>query len=177
MPLPTISTAVFQREDASDFRTPVILPSDHPHAFKKRFRQEYLGTLKTIIKKFVRSYKLREGDIVLIGSDGKKRLNWPLGKIIQLFRGTDGESRRARIKVQNGEVITAVQNLYPLELSTAEELPSKFSGSRRFENISVEQTPFDDVPIKTNRTIHTHLKWPTITTSGRAVRVPHLLDF
>nr|GBM51214.1 hypothetical protein AVEN_141287-1 [Araneus ventricosus] len=61
-------------------------------AFRKRFRQEYLGTLKTPRKKFVRSCKLKEGDIVLFGSDDKKRLNWPLGKIIQLFPGTDGES-------------------------------------------------------------------------------------
>ncbi|GBN97825.1 hypothetical protein AVEN_148165-1 [Araneus ventricosus] len=41
-------------------------------AFRKRFRQEYLGTLKSSRKKFVRSCKLKEGDIVLIGSDDKK---------------------------------------------------------------------------------------------------------
>ncbi|XP_035218257.1 uncharacterized protein LOC118191569 [Stegodyphus dumicola] len=144
--------------------------------FKKRFRQEYLGTLKTTSKKFARSCKLKEGDIVLIGSDDKRRLNWPLGKIIQLFPGTDGESRRAKIKVQNGKVTRAVQNLYPLELSTAEELPSKFRGFERCENISVEQTPIDDVPVETNRIIHTHLKSPTITKSGRTIRVPHRLD-
>ncbi|GFT33106.1 integrase catalytic domain-containing protein [Nephila pilipes] len=145
-------------------------------AFKKIFRQEFLETLKTTSQKFSRSCKLREGDIVLIGSDDKKRLNWPLGKIIQLFPRTDGESRRARVKVQNGEVIRAVQNLYPSELSTAEDIPSKFSGSRRCENISVEQTPFVDVPVITNRPIHIHLKSPTITKSGRAVRVPHRLN-
>ncbi|GBN88131.1 hypothetical protein AVEN_108126-1 [Araneus ventricosus] len=78
-------------------------------AFKKRFRQEYLGTLKTSRRKFVRSCKLKEVDIVLIGNDDKKkRLNWPLGKIIQLFPGADGGSRRARVKVQNGELIRAV---------------------------------------------------------------------
>ncbi|GFU38781.1 integrase catalytic domain-containing protein [Nephila pilipes] len=102
--------------------------------------------------------------------------NWPLGKIIKLFLGTDGESRQGRIKVKNGEVIRAEQNLYPLELSTAEKLPSKISGSRRCENISVEQFLFDDVPVITNRTIHTHLKSPSITKSGRAVRVPHRMD-
>ncbi|GFT03913.1 hypothetical protein NPIL_149591 [Nephila pilipes] len=55
------------------------------------------------------------------------KLGWTLfGK-----NGTDCESRRAQIKVRNGEVIKAVQNLYPLELSTAEEPSSKFSGRRR----------------------------------------------
>ncbi|GBM96802.1 hypothetical protein AVEN_8164-1 [Araneus ventricosus] len=46
-------------------------------------------------------------------------------------RGTDGESRRVRLKVQNGEVIRAVQNLYPLEISSTEELPSKFNQNCR----------------------------------------------
>ncbi|GBM15711.1 hypothetical protein AVEN_262883-1 [Araneus ventricosus] len=54
-------------------------------AFRKRFRHKYLGTLKTSRKKVVRNCKLKEGEIVLIGSDDKKRLSWPLGKIIQLF--------------------------------------------------------------------------------------------
>ncbi|XP_035230936.1 uncharacterized protein LOC118202838 [Stegodyphus dumicola] len=144
--------------------------------FKKGFRQKYLGTLKRTSKKFARSCKLKEGDIVLIGSNDKRRLNWPLGKIIQLFPGTDGESRRARIKVQNGEVIRVVQNLYPLELSTAEQLPSKFSGSQLCKNFSVEQTPIEDVSVETNRIIHTHLKSPTITKSERTIRVPHRLD-
>ncbi|GBN36024.1 hypothetical protein AVEN_61302-1 [Araneus ventricosus] len=141
-------------------------------AFRKRFRQEYLVTLKTSRKKLVRSCKLKEGDTVLIGSDGKNRLNWNLGKIIQLFPGTDGESRRVRLKVQNGEVIRAVQNLYPLELSSTEELSSKFSQNCRFENIFPEQTPFDDAPVKSDGTIPADIKFPTITKSGRTVRIP-----
>ncbi|GBN78708.1 hypothetical protein AVEN_215149-1 [Araneus ventricosus] len=145
-------------------------------AFRKRFCQEYLGTLKTSRKKFVRSCKLKEGDIVLIGSDDKKRLNWPLGKIIQLFPGTDGESRRVRLKVQNGEVIRAVQNLYPLELSSTEEFPSKFNQNCRCKNISPEQTPFDDAPVKSDGTIIADIKLPTITKSGRTVRIPRRLD-
>ncbi|GBM69388.1 hypothetical protein AVEN_131552-1 [Araneus ventricosus] len=201
-------------------------------AFRRRFRQGYLGTLKTSRKKFVRSCKLKEGDIVLIGSDDKKRLNWPLGKIIQLcpgtdgesrrvrlkvqngeviravqnlyplelssteelaskfsqncrnplgkiiqlFPGTDGESRRVRLKVQNGEVIRAVQNLYPLELSSTKELPSKFNQNCRCKNISPEQTPFDNAPVKSDGTIPAGIKLPTITKSGRTVRIPRRLN-
>ncbi|GBM36320.1 hypothetical protein AVEN_163254-1 [Araneus ventricosus] len=89
---------------------------------------------------------------------------------------TDGESRRVRLKVQNGEVIRAVQNLYPLELSSTEELPSKFNQNCRCKNISPEQTPVDDAPVKSDGTIPTDIKLPTITKSGRTVRIPRRLD-
>ncbi|GBM90265.1 hypothetical protein AVEN_248028-1 [Araneus ventricosus] len=59
-------------------------------------------------------------------------------------KGTDGESRRVRLKVQNGEVII---------LSPTEELASKFNQNCRCENISAEQTPFDNAPVKSDGTI------------------------
>ncbi|GBL99065.1 hypothetical protein AVEN_227563-1 [Araneus ventricosus] len=90
--------------------------------------------------------------------------------------GTDGESRRVRVKVQNGEVIREIQNLYPLELSSTEELPSKFNQNCRYENISPEQTPFDDAPVKSDGTIPADIKLPTITKSGSTVRIPRRLD-
>ncbi|GBN68648.1 hypothetical protein AVEN_251378-1 [Araneus ventricosus] len=90
--------------------------------------------------------------------------------------GADGESRRVRLKVQNGEVIRAVQNLDPLELSSTEELPSKFNQNCRCENISPEQTPFDDAPVKSDGTIPADIKLPTINKSGGTVRIPRRLD-
>ncbi|KAJ8959912.1 hypothetical protein NQ317_009293 [Molorchus minor] len=37
------------------------------------------------------------GDIVLIGSDHEKRLNWPLGRIIDLLPGKDDCTRLVRV--------------------------------------------------------------------------------
>ncbi|GFU38051.1 hypothetical protein NPIL_569581 [Nephila pilipes] len=37
------------------------------------------------------------GDIVLVGSDDKKRLFWPLIRILKLYPGADGISGRARV--------------------------------------------------------------------------------
>ncbi|GBM81185.1 hypothetical protein AVEN_35494-1 [Araneus ventricosus] len=54
------------------------------------------------------------------------------------------------LKVHNGEVMRAVQNLYPLEQSSTEEFPSKFNQNCRCENISPEQTPFEDAPVKSD---------------------------
>ncbi|GBM59312.1 hypothetical protein AVEN_60656-1 [Araneus ventricosus] len=89
---------------------------------------------------------------------------------------SDGESRCVRVKVQNGEVIRAVQNLYPLELSSTEELPSKLNQNCRCKNISPEQTPFDDAPVKSDGTIPADIQLFTITKSGRTVRIPRRLE-
>lgn len=50
-----------------------------------------------------------------------KRLDWPLGKITQLFPGRDGKVRVARLKTATGELVRPVQRLYPLELSAMED--------------------------------------------------------
>ncbi|GBM92459.1 hypothetical protein AVEN_239989-1 [Araneus ventricosus] len=107
--------------------------------------------------------------------------NFEEEEIIFFANGTDGESRHIRVKVQNGEVIRAVQNLYPLELSSTEELPSKFNQNCRCKNISPEQTPFDDAPVKSDGTIPEDIKWEgyeknQITKLGRRVRILRRLD-
>ncbi|GFX33178.1 DUF5641 domain-containing protein [Trichonephila clavipes] len=52
-----------------------------------------------------------------------KRLNWPLGRVIELYPGKDGIERVAKIRVVNGIVIKSLQRLYPLEM-TVSDLPS-----------------------------------------------------
>ncbi|GFW16694.1 integrase catalytic domain-containing protein [Trichonephila clavipes] len=56
---------------------------------RQRFRKEYLSEL---IQKqndnWVREPRI--GEMVLIGNDNKKRLSWPIAKIIELIPGRDG---------------------------------------------------------------------------------------
>ncbi|GFQ88299.1 DUF5641 domain-containing protein, partial [Trichonephila clavata] len=54
--------------------------------------------------------------MVLIGDDNKKRLSWPIAKIIELIPGRDGEIRTVRLKTQHGTVIRPVQCIFPLEV-------------------------------------------------------------
>ncbi|GFQ72133.1 integrase catalytic domain-containing protein [Trichonephila clavata] len=64
---------------------------------RQRFRKEYLGEL---IQK-QNDNRVREprvGEMVLIGDDNKKRLSWPIAKIIELIPGRDGEIRTVRLK-------------------------------------------------------------------------------
>ncbi|XP_055951658.1 uncharacterized protein LOC129987740 [Argiope bruennichi] len=93
---------------------------------RKRFRSEYLGALIQKSDK-TRSVKVNIGDVVLIGSDNTKRLNWPLGKIIEIIPGQDGVTRLVRLKTANGELLRPTQRLYPLEVSNDDLIVENFS--------------------------------------------------
>ncbi|GFW94007.1 integrase catalytic domain-containing protein [Trichonephila clavipes] len=82
---------------------------------RKRFRVEYLGQLRE-----TRNIKgeniLSEGDIVLVGDDHTKRLNWNLGKILKLYPGKDKKVRVAQVKTKFGSFLRPVKKLYLLEV-------------------------------------------------------------
>ncbi|CAL1296483.1 unnamed protein product [Larinioides sclopetarius] len=53
---------------------------------RQRFQKEYLSELIRNPQSSLKRRNLSPGDIVLVGSDNTKRLNWPLGLVIELFR-------------------------------------------------------------------------------------------
>ncbi|XP_071033107.1 uncharacterized protein, partial [Parasteatoda tepidariorum] len=67
-------------------------------SLRKRFRKEYLGQL--ILKQNLKgkNIDISVGEVVLIGDDFKKRLNWPLARVIELIPGKDGKVRTKRAK-------------------------------------------------------------------------------
>jgi hypothetical protein len=91
------------------------------HQLEDRFRKEYLSMLvqrgneKTITV-------LSKGDVVLVGADNKKRFDWPLGLIVDLIPGKDGNIRVARVKTKGGILTRPLQRLYPLEISSSDQL-------------------------------------------------------
>ncbi len=87
---------------------------------RRRFQEEYLSELIRAPQLSSKRQKLAPGDIVLIGSDNTKRLNWPLGRILELYPGKDNVERVAKLRVANGELIRPVQRIYPLEMSATE---------------------------------------------------------
>jgi len=91
------------------------------HELRNRFRKEYLGQLIQRAKeRHCKSVKV--GDVVFVGSDDKKRLQWPLAKVVELIPGRDGLVRVAKLKTQHGVLVRPLQRLYPLEVSSAEEV-------------------------------------------------------
>ncbi|GFR21863.1 uncharacterized protein TNCT_536511 [Trichonephila clavata] len=85
------------------------------HKLKTRFQKEYISLLKQTSNKV--QTPLSVGDIVLISLDNKKRVDWPLAKIVEIYKGRDGVSRVARLKTQSGELIRPIQRLCRLETS------------------------------------------------------------
>ncbi|XP_031339592.1 uncharacterized protein LOC116168078 [Photinus pyralis] len=93
---------------------------------RHRFRKEYIGMLIDKKRK-TNDITLKVGDVVLVGSDNKKRLAWPIGRITEMIRGRDGICRVAKLKTSRGVFIRPVQRLYPMEVSSedVEELDAK----------------------------------------------------
>ncbi|GFT72674.1 integrase catalytic domain-containing protein [Trichonephila clavipes] len=102
---------------------------------RQRFRKEYLSEL---IQKQNdnREREPRIGEMVLIGNDNKKRLFWPIAKIIKLIPGRDGEIRTVRLKTQHGTVIRLVQRIFPLEVQAIANSDKEL----KEESISVKST-------------------------------------
>ncbi|GFU71773.1 transposable element Tcb2 transposase [Trichonephila clavipes] len=134
---------------------------------RQRFRKEYLSEL---IQK-QNDNRVREpriGEMVLIGNDNKKRLSWPIAKIIELIPGRDGEIRTVRLKTQHGTVIRPVQRIFPLEVQAIANSDKEL----KEESISVKSTKPEKV-LNTNDAI---VKKKKYTSSGRLVKEPKRLD-
>ncbi|GFU97739.1 integrase catalytic domain-containing protein [Trichonephila clavipes] len=86
---------------------------------RNRFRNEYLGLLKDY-SKVCKEASVKDGDIVLIGDNDVKRINWPMAKIIKSFPGKDGRIRVVEVKTPSGNFIRPIQKLYPLEVNLPE---------------------------------------------------------
>ncbi|UYV67831.1 hypothetical protein LAZ67_5002175 [Cordylochernes scorpioides] len=89
-------------------------------ALRSRFRSEYLGQL--VQKANERTPKLSVGDVVIVKVEDKRRLHWPMARIVVLFPGRDGHSRVAKVRTKLGTLIRPVQKLYPLEVSSGDPI-------------------------------------------------------
>lgn len=142
---------------------------------KTRFRNEYLSMLvqKSTEKKPKSNLSPapKVGDIVLVGSDDKRRVMWPLAVIIELIPGRDGIARTAKVKTQNGIMLRPVQRLYSLEVGTAAE-----ANVLRNQNQLTE--PNDGIPVQDNipsPMYHKESVEPVLTRSGRSTKRPDRL--
>ncbi|GFW79508.1 g patch domain-containing protein 8 [Trichonephila clavipes] len=107
--------------------------------------QEYkLQDIDAVIKRQPR-IKVSIGDIVLVGVDNKKRIDWPLGHISQLILGRDGEVRLVRVQTLTNELLRPVQRIYPLEIATSDG-PQYLKSIKSMDH-SEESDQFNDTAI------------------------------
>ncbi|UYV81575.1 hypothetical protein LAZ67_20001571 [Cordylochernes scorpioides] len=83
---------------------------------RKRFRTEYFGFLRQETRRRSKTRPIKVGDLVLIGEDNAKRVNWPLARVVEVYPGRDGPVRVAKLRTSKGVQIGPVQRLYNLEI-------------------------------------------------------------
>lgn len=140
---------------------------------RSRFRTEYLGQLIERSKEN-KYYEFKVGELVIVQVDNKKRLDWPLARIMELFPGNDGIVRVARLKTSSGEVTRALNHLVPLELEGASlDIESKKSVKKQDDS---EKTVLNK-PIEDQWQETSEVEQVTRTRSGRQVKPVDRLGF
>ena len=70
--------------------------------FWQRWRQEYLASLRRFAKWHKPTKNISVGDIVVLHDGGMVPTQWPLGKVLKAFTGSDGLVRVVEVKTQSG---------------------------------------------------------------------------
>lgn len=79
---------------------------------RKRFRKEFFVQRK----KDYKGVLLVVEDVVVIGSDNRKRSMWPMGVVLEVTQGRDGVVMVCKVKLRISVLTRSIQRLYPLEL-------------------------------------------------------------
>uniref|UniRef100_A0A8D9A137 DUF5641 domain-containing protein n=1 Tax=Cacopsylla melanoneura TaxID=428564 RepID=A0A8D9A137_9HEMI len=150
----------------------------------ERFRLEYLGKLQ-LFANTKKTHELKVNDLVFVGDDNSKRINWPVGRIVELINGVDGHVRVVKVRIGSGVLTRPVQRVYPLELNCSPDEMSPIL-EQNVEPIpinvvpEIHQVPIESVPDVDQSVSETEPTKPLIvsqrfTRHGRAVRTPFKL--
>ena len=149
---------------------------------RQRFRSEYLGQLRENVK-LEENRKLNVGDLVLVGNDDRKRIDWPLGIIVTAYPGRDGNVRIYRVKTKQGELTRPIQRLYPLELDRqiVKELDGGFPSDVANDRVIESRDQFKETYSKSNvlnkkPVTETNPPSKYVTRSGREVKLTPKLN-
>ncbi|GFW74113.1 integrase catalytic domain-containing protein [Trichonephila clavipes] len=137
---------------------------------RHRFRKEYLGLLIQNKNKKGPLSEVRLGEIVLIGDDIKKRMHWPLAKVIWLIPGKDGKIRTVELKTRTGTMLRPIQRVYPLEVQSTETLNDPLNNCTITNPISSISSDNLSDPNDSSNVL------PRVSKYGRVIKVPEKLD-
>lgn len=82
--------------------------------FWKRWSTDYLHRLQHRPKWCKASNNLQLNQLVLVQSEDRPPLNWPLARVVELLTGKDGNVRAARVRTVDGVYIRPITKLAPL---------------------------------------------------------------
>ena len=84
--------------------------------FWHRWMTEWIPSLSARKKWFHERKNLEVDDIVLLVSPDSHRAHWPLGRVIKVYPGKDGQVRSVKLQVGDKQLVRPVVKLCPLEL-------------------------------------------------------------
>ena len=83
--------------------------------FWSRFTSDYLTLLQHRTKWLQPTKNLQVGDFVLIKDESCSRLDWPLGRVVEVFTSVDGLVRSVRVKTRVNTLVRPVNKICLLE--------------------------------------------------------------
>ena len=87
------------------------------NAFWKRWSRDYLVSLQ-MREKWQRPHvSVKEEDVVLLIDEAQPRGQWPLAKVVKVFKGRDGHVRACRVKAKGRELTRPIVKMCLLEQS------------------------------------------------------------
>ncbi|GFS81464.1 DUF5641 domain-containing protein [Trichonephila clavipes] len=84
----------------------------------KKWKSDYLNTLQARSKWITEKNDLMIGQMVLIKEDFLPINTWPLGRILEVYHGSDGKVRVVKVKTQSGEFKRAISKIAVLPIDT-----------------------------------------------------------
>ncbi|XP_066302034.1 uncharacterized protein [Branchiostoma lanceolatum] len=82
--------------------------------FWKRWVKEYLPTLQGRQKWGKQRRNFAVGDLVLLKDENNPRGQWPLGKVVEVVRGSEGLVRHVKVKTQHSTLERPIDKLCPI---------------------------------------------------------------
>lgn len=84
--------------------------------FWKQWKLEYLSSLQARSKWYKKNPNLSVGDLVVVEEPNSMPLQWPLGRITQVFPSSDGTVRKVEVQTTSGKYLRSALKLYRLPI-------------------------------------------------------------
>ncbi|KAE9547794.1 hypothetical protein FO519_008994 [Halicephalobus sp. NKZ332] len=123
--------------------------------FRNQFNKEYLMKLRDQASRFHKNQgrsiprEPKIGEIVLLEEENLDKMDWRLGRILDIERSPDGKCRAAQLKVGNGRTLRRPLNLlYPIEIDPGTILqgqePVQDETLKRLEIMAESESPLPE---------------------------------
>lgn len=130
---------------------------------RQRFSVEYLAQLP-FRKGDTETRRIEVGEIVLIADENKKKINWPLARVIDIYPGKSNKVRVAKVKTAKSVLVRPVKNLIPLEIRPDESISTGIEAMEK--PIVLPSSPSEETEIESMTVIPAQIH----TRSGRFVK-------